>query len=286
MKNFKFIYLLSIMIAVLVLPSACKQNSLPKKSIGLQLYTLRDSMQTSPVKTIEEVGKIGYAFVELAGYTNGRFYGMTPAELKTVVEQTGMTVLSSHVGRPVPDSAHWDAAMAWWDTCITAHVQAGAKYIVQPSMDSVGYQSLAGLQRYCDYFNAIGEKCLAQGIRFGYHNHSQEFQPVEGQVIYDYMLQHTDSAKVFFQMDLYWIQEGGANAIEYFNKYPKRFVSWHVKDVLEIGASGKMNFQPIFENAELAGMKYYVVEQEAFTTTPFEGVKQSYHFLDSVDYVK
>jgi sugar phosphate isomerase/epimerase len=286
MKNFTFIYLLSTMIAVLVLPSACKQNSLPKKNIGLQLYTLRDSMQTSPVKTIEEVGKIGYAFVELAGYTNGTFYGMTPAELKTVVEQNGMTVLSSHVGRPVPDSAHWDAAMAWWDTCITAHVQAGAKYIVQPSMDSVGYQSLAGLQRYCDYFNAIGEKCLAQGIRFGYHNHSKEFQPVEGQVIYDYMLQHTDSAKVFFQMDLYWIQEGGANAIEYFKKYPKRFVSWHVKDVLEIGASGKMNFQPIFENAELAGMKYYVVEQEAFTTTPFEGVKQSYHFLDSVDYVK
>jgi sugar phosphate isomerase/epimerase len=286
MKNYKFIYLLSIMLAVLVLPSACKQNNLPKKSIGLQLYTLRDSMQTSPVKTIDEVGKIGYAFVELAGYTNGKFYGMTPVELKTVVEQNGMTVLSSHVGRPVPDSAHWDAAMAWWDTCITAHVQAGVKYIVQPSMDSVGYQSLAGLQRYCDYFNAIGEKCLAQGIRFGYHNHSKEFQPVEGQVIYDYMLQHTDSAKVFFQMDLYWIQEGGANAVDYFKKYPKRFVSWHVKDVLEIGASGKMNFQPIFENAELAGMKYYVVEQEAFTTTPFEGVKQSYHFLDSVDYVK
>jgi sugar phosphate isomerase/epimerase len=100
------------------------------------------------------------------------------------------------------------------------------------------------------------------------------------------MLQNTDSAKVFYQMDLYWIKEGGGNAVEYFNKYPGRFVSWHVKDTLEVGASGKMDFKTIFENAALAGMKYYVVEQEAFTTTPYEGVKQSFDFLNNAVYVK
>jgi len=286
MNKVKFNCMLLVLLAASVLPFACKKSIGPKKSIGLQLYSLRDSMKTNPVKTIEEVGKIGYAFVEPAGYSKGTFYDMSPAEFKAVVEKNGMTVLSSHTGMPVPDSAHWDAAMAWWDTCITAHAQAGAKYIVQPFMDSVGYQSLAGLKRYCDYFNAVGEKCLAQGIRFGYHNHSEEFKPVEGQVIYDYMLQNTDSAKVFFQMDLYWIKEGGANAIEYFKNYPKRFVSWHVKDSLEVGASGKMDFKTIFENAGLAGMKYYVVEQEAFTKTPYEGVKQSFDFLNSAEYVK
>jgi sugar phosphate isomerase/epimerase len=286
MNKIRFNYLLVMLLAASVLPFACKKSTEPKKSIGLQLYSLRDSMETSPVKTIAEVGKIGYTFVETAGYSKGKLYGMSPAEFKNVVEQNGMTVLSAHAGMPVPDSVGWDAAMAWWDTCITAHAQAGVKYIVQPFMDSIGYQSLAGLQRYCDYFNAVGEKCIAQGIRFGYHNHSKEFQPVEGQVIYDYMLQHTDSAKVFYQLDLYWIKEGGANAVEYFNKYPKRFVSWHVKDSLEIGASGKMDFKTIFANAALAGMKYIVVEQEAFTTTPFEGVKQSFDFLNTAEYVK
>ena len=278
--------MLIVLLAISTLPYACQESQAPKKNIGLQLYSLRDSMKTNPVKTIEEVGKIGYSFVELAGYQDGKFYDMPPAEFKSVVEQNGMTVLSSHVGRPVPDSANWDDAMAWWNTCIAAHAQVGAKYIVQPSMDSVAYQSLEGLQRYCDYFNAVGEKCLAQGIRFGYHNHSQEFQTLEGQVIYDYMLQHTDSSKVFFQLDLYWIQEGGANAVEYFNKYPKRFISWHVKDEMEIGASGKMDFSELFANAEASGMKYYVVEQEAFTTTPFEGVKKSFDFLDTAEYVK
>lgn len=285
MNRFRFAYVLMLLGAAIVIPFSCKSPEV-KKEIGLQLYSLRDSMATNPVKTVEAVGKMGYTFVEPAGYYNGTFYGMSPADFKALVENNGMTILSSHTGQAVPDSARWDDVMAWWDTCITAHAQAGVKYIVQPFMDSVGYQSLAGLQRYCDYFTAIGEKCLAQGIRFGYHNHSEEFKPVEGQVIYDYMLQHTDSSKVFFQLDLYWIQEGGANSVEYFNRYPGRFTLWHVKDELEVGASGKMDFKTIFENAAVAGMKHIIVEQEAFATTPFEGVKQSYDFLNNAEYVK
>lgn len=285
MKKTNFYYPF-VLLAICIVPFACKPEIKPGKNIGLQLYSLRDSMQANALKTIEEVGKMGYAFVEPAGYRDGMFYDLSPAEFRRVIEENGMTVLSSHTGRPVPDSQNWEAAMGWWDTCIAAHAEAGVKYIVQPFMDSVGYQSLAGLKQYCDYFNAVGEKCLAKGIRFGYHNHAHEFDSLEGQVIYDFMLQNTDSSKVFFQIDLYWIQQGGADPIAYFNNYPKRFVSYHVKDTLEVGASGKIDFKTIFESAEIAGMKYYVVEQEAFTTTPFEGVKQSFDFLNNAEYVK
>ena len=65
--------------------------------------------------------------------------------------------------------------MAWWDVCIAAHKEAGVKWIVQPLMRGTGYESLDGLKQYCEYFNAVGEKCNAAGIRFGYHNHAQEF---------------------------------------------------------------------------------------------------------------
>jgi sugar phosphate isomerase/epimerase len=211
---------------------------------------------------------------------------MSPADFKALVEKNGMIVISSHTGMAVPDSVKWDSVMMWWDACIAAHAEVGAKYIVQPFMDSIAYQSLAGLQRYCDYFNAIGEKCNAKSIQFGYHNHEAEFKQLEGQVIYDYMLQHTDSAKVFFEMDLYWAQLGGGNIIEYFTNYPKRFPLWHVKDAKEVGASGTMDFKTIFENAELAGMKYPIVEQEEYTTTPLEGVTKSFEFLNKAEYVK
>jgi len=105
-------------------------------------------------------------------------------------------------------------------------------------------------------------------------------------VIYDYMLQHTDSNLVVFEMDLYWLQEGGGNILNYFTNYPKRFPLWHVKDDKELGASGKMDFKAIFENAALSGMKYPIVEQEEYTTTPIEGVKMSFDFLNTADFVK
>ncbi|MFN8207974.1 MAG: sugar phosphate isomerase/epimerase [Bacteroidales bacterium] len=261
-------------------------NNAPEKQVGLQLYTLRDSMNSNPVATIEEVGKVGYRIVEAAGYRDGKFYGMTPVEFKALCDKNGLNFLSSHTGMPAPDSANWASTMAWWDTCIAAHIEAGVKYIVQPWMGDTAYKSLAGLNNYIAYFNAVGEKCNAKGIRFGYHNHDREFQKIDSVVIYDHMLQNTDPAKVFFQMDLWWITVGGANPVEYFTKYPGRFELWHVKDELEIGASGKMDFKPIFENAALSGMKYYIVEQEAFATTPFEGIKASIDFLLNAPYVK
>ena len=79
------------------------------------------------------------------------------------------------------------------------------------------YQSLEVLKRYCEYFNQVGEKCNAKGIRFGYHNHANEFRTeYEGKPLYDWMLELTDPAKVMFQIDLYWIVEGGKDPLDYF----------------------------------------------------------------------
>jgi sugar phosphate isomerase/epimerase len=285
MKKNRFFYLVLLLIMASCVLYSWKQD-VTKKNIGLQLYSVRDEMSKNPVKTIEEIGKMGYSFVEAAGYSNGKFYDMAPAEFRALVEKNGMIFLSSHSGRPVPDSANIESTMDWWDTCIAAHAEAGVQYIVQPFMDSVGYTSLDGLKGYCDYFNAIGEKCNASGIRFGYHNHYGEFAELEGQTIYDFMLQHTDSANVFFEIDLYWIYKGGKNAVDYFTRYPGRFTLWHVKDVKELGASGTMDFKTLFENAALSGMKYPVVEQEEYTTTPMEGVKKSLDYLLNADFVK
>ena len=259
----------------------------PQKEVGLQLYSIRDDMKNDAKGTVAKVGAMGYKFIEAAGYGDGKIYGMEPAEFKALCDANGLNFLSAHCGQAVPDSAGWAASMAWWDTCIAAHQAAGVKYIVQPFMDKVGYESLAGLQRYCDYFNTVGEKCNAAGIRFGYHNHSGEFADLEGQTIYDYMLKNTDPAKVMFQMDLYWITEGGKNAVDYFKAYPGRFELWHVKDLRELGgADAKMDFKPIFENAAQAGMKHFIVEVEEFNSNPIDGVKQSLDFLLNAEYVK
>jgi sugar phosphate isomerase/epimerase len=258
-----------------------------KKDIGLQLYSVRADMNKDVKGTIEKVGQMGYTFVEAAGYSNGQFYGMEPAAFKALVEANGMKLLGSHSGPHLTaDSASMEMALAEWDNIIAAHKAAGVKYIVKPSMGGYSYSSLEGLTKTCEYFNAIGEKCNAAGIRFGYHNHAKEFTELEGQIIYDYMLQNTDPDKVMYQLDLYWIYKGGKSAVDYFNKYPGRFENWHVKDVAELGASGEIDFEPIFNEAKTAGVEDLVVEVEEYNFEPLVSVEKSLAFLKEAPYVK
>jgi sugar phosphate isomerase/epimerase len=258
-----------------------------KKNIGLQLYSIRDSIGRDVPAAIAKVSEMGYTFVEPAGYSNGKFYGMEPVAFKALLEKNRLSMLSSHSGQAVPDSANLAATMAWWDTCIDAHVAAGAKYIVQPFMGGTAYESVEGLKAYVDYFNAVGEKCNAKGIRFGYHNHDKEFSTKLDStvIVYDYMLQNTDPSKVMFEMDLYWTVIGGANPVDYFNKYPGRFELWHIKDKEEIGASGMIDFKAIWAGAATSGMKYGIVEVERYNFDQFTSCKMSNDFLNTAEYV-
>jgi len=284
-RNLISIILLMAVLGLVIFPvSSCKKAT--KKNIGLQLYSIRDSIVKDVPGAIAKVAKMGYTFVEPAGYGDGKLYGMDPAAFKALCETNGLGLISSHTGQALPDSANRDATMAWWDASIDAHVAAGVKYLVQPFMGGNAYRSLDTLKMYCDYFNLIGEKCQAKGIRFGYHNHDKEFSTqLDGQTIYDFMLQNTDPSKVIFELDLYWCVVGGKNPVDYFNKYPGRFELWHIKDKEEVGASGMMDFAAIWAAAAQSGLKYGIVEVEEYNFDQFTSCAKSVEFLNATDYV-
>lgn len=296
MKNFSLKNLLITGLAAVALQGMVACTSAPKqpateekpaeKFIGLQLWSVKDSMN-NVAATLASVGQMGYKFVETAGYGDGKIYGLDPVEFKNLCEQSGLQFLGAHTGQDVPTQEKWAETMAWWDTCIAAHQAAGVKWIVQPWMGATGYESLEGLKNYCTYFNAVGEKCNAAGIRFGYHNHDKEFSTLlEGKPVYDWMLELTDSTKVMFQMDLYWTVIGGKDPIEYFNKYPGRFELWHIKDKAEVGGTGTMmNFAPIFTERAKAGAKYGIVEVEEYNFPPLESCAKSVEYLKAAEYV-
>jgi sugar phosphate isomerase/epimerase len=89
----KFILLLP---TIFILVSCGVKEEIQKKEISLQLYSLRADIVKDYDATIKKVAEIGYTSVEAAGYSNGKFYGKTPAEFRQDVENAGMTVLSSH----------------------------------------------------------------------------------------------------------------------------------------------------------------------------------------------
>lgn len=287
----KIILIATLVASALTLSSAlasCTGKAPEKKEIGLQLYSIRDEIGKDLNASLDATTAAGYTFVEMAGYNaqEGKFYGLTPEEFKALCNGKNLEVISSHINGPDPNAATWEECMAWWDKAIADHIKVGVKYIVQPSMWRSAYESVEGLANYCKLFNAVGEKCNAAGIRFGYHNHDKEFTTeFDGVRMYDYMLQNTQPENVFFQLDVYWSQVGGAPATEYFDKYPGRFELWHVKDIKEIGASGTIDFAAIYAKAAVSGMKYAIVEQEAFDMPPFESIKASCDYLINAPYV-
>ena len=266
-----------------------------KKDISIQLYSVRSligsfgNAKNDYKPLLDTLAKMGYTSVEAASYSDGKFYGQDPAQFKADVEATGMKVLSSHINRYLTDkelkSGDFSETLKWWDACIAAHKAAGMEYLVMPYLGVPA--TVKDLQTYCDYFNAVGKKCLENGIKFGYHNHAHEFQKVEGkEVMYDYMLQHTDPQYVFFEMDVYWAVIGDASPVEYFKKYPGRFKVLHIKDEKEIGQSGMVGFDAIFNNAKTAGVENIVVEVERYSYDDIaRSIKESIEYLEAAPFV-
>lgn len=271
---------------MVAIPSCAPKEAAPvKKDMCVQMYSARSILNHDNYADIlKEIAAMGYTAVEAASYDgdNGLIYGDTPEVFKQKVEAAGMKVLSAHVSRGLSreelDSGDLSAALAWWDKCIEVHKKAGMEYIVTPWMGL--QENLKDLQVYCDYLNEVGRRCKAAGIKYGYHNHAYEFEKVEDQVMYDYMLQHTDPELVFFQMDVYWAVIGKASPVDYFKRYPGRFKMLHIKDEWEVGQSGMVGFDAIFKNAELAGLENFVVEIERYS---YDDIRKS--FVESADYL-
>lgn len=270
----------------LVAPQVLSSCGGSDKNIGLQLYSLRDMVKDTNIQTVlEAVSKMGYTNLETASYDNGKIYGMAPAEFKKIVNDLGMKCTSAHLGQAFNKEKEAEV-MAWWDKAIEAHNELGVKYMVQPWMPVNDQTTLDDLKMYCDYFNTVGYKTAAASIAFGYHNHDFEFRKVEDQVIYDYMLKNVSKNHVLFELDVYWCKQGGYDPSQYLKDYADQIKIVHIKDAKEIGASGNIDFKPIFDQMNTNNVKDWYVEVEQYTNNdPAASVKQSFDFLNNANYV-
>lgn len=235
---------------------------------GLALYTLRDAMGENVDSTLQAVADANYAYIEAASYADGKFYGLSPAEFKAKLEGLGLQPLSTHQGSVTLENA--DAMMA----DVKA---AGFEYFVVPVPPMGMFQfnpetrelSMSGTaEELAEILNTLGEKANANGLSLLYHNHDFELRENnDGVVVLDYLLENCNPELVNFQMDLYWVTKAEADPLAYFDKYPGRFKSWHVKDMDDQGrfapvGQGKIDFGAILAQKEKSGMVYYCVEQD------------------------
>jgi sugar phosphate isomerase/epimerase len=245
------------------------------KKVGLQLYTVRDLMKADLPGTLRKVAQIGYKEVEFAGY-----YGRTPAQIRALLKQNGLTSPSSHIGLDILEK---DSVRAFADAKAIGH-----QWVTMPYIPEERRKTVDDWNKIIDLLNQLGPQAKAAGLRLAYHNHDFEIRPVDGVRPLDMMLSKTDPALVDFEMDLYWVVFGGGDPLDFFNRYPKRFALVHVKDsagppdnkMVDVG-KGTIDFPKIFAQSDKAGIKHYFVEHDQ-PADPIATIRNSYKYLAAV----
>lgn len=267
--------------------SACAPKTIDRKSygVGLQLYTIRDAMNADVKGSLKKVSDLGYKFIELAGYSDGKFYGFTPAEFKKMVADLGMETISSHT-QVEAAGITLDNAKLMAD----AHAELGVQYCVQPWVNEPD-RTIETYKRMIEDWNKVGRIMKETGIQFGYHNHNFEFEPVDGIVpYYDIFMPQMDADLITMELDVFWAAKAGQDPVEMFQKYPGRFQLLHLKDmhtneepfynvykedVCSVG-EGVIDFKRIMDAKDVAGTKYMFVEDDnQGNGKPFEGIEAS-----------
>jgi len=237
-----------------------------KGRIGIQLYSVKDLLPKDFEGTLKALSDMGYSEVELYGFNGDKFLGRTVKEVSVLVKDMGMTISGTHTASKVlsedTNAPEWD----FWKTRAEHLTSGGAKWAIQSAYP--GAKSLDDLKRIADHFNRAGEVCKKNGIKFGYHNHYEEFEKIDGEVILDYLIKNTDPKLVFFQLDFGHTVNGGGDCIHYLRNFPGRIPLWHASDFdaasreyTEVG-KGNVPYPAMFDLAESSGLEVLTVEQE------------------------
>ena len=246
------------------------------EKIGIQLYTVRDQMKADFEGTLARIAQIGYKEVEFAGY-----FDRSPADVRAILERTGLSAPAAHVGSIAPDD---------WKASLAAANAIGHKYLVIPWIAQERRLTLDAYKRVAEDFNRAAQAARDAGVQFSYHNHDFEFQRMEGRLPFDVLLENTDPKLVQYEIDLYWITKGGQDPLEYFARWPGRVPLVHVKDsagapahnMVDVGA-GKIDWKRIFAKKDQAGIRHFFVEHDQ-PRQPFESIGASYRYLKNLEF--
>jgi sugar phosphate isomerase/epimerase len=243
-------------------------------TIGVQLWSIRDSLKTPEdfAKSMARVAAMGYAAVEPCLPAV-----VSPAEMKKILDANGLKACGSHgpAKRIIEDV----------DGLIADHRTLGCRLpgtggAPKDMRTADGYRQFAGL------VERAGEKLRKAGMTYIYHNHTAEFMKFDGRNALEIMAEAAPSGALGFEIDVAWVQGGGADPAAWIRKLGKRVPAIHCKD-LGIGADGEqhsmpvglgnLNWPAVLAAAMEVGVDWFVVEveEEHVNGDPFESLKVS-----------
>jgi len=250
--------------------------------IGVQTYTIREYLKTpGEIKaSFKRLKDMGFDMIQLSGL------GPIGAdELAAIMREHDIKAAGSHTAwEEISDNTLLEKS-------IKDHKKWGCEQIgvgMKPSLYPDTYEG------YTDFINKVNEICgrlEKEGLYFGYHNHELEFMRFNGLCALDRMI--AECPKCEFTLDVFWVQAGGKNPLEYIDKLKNRIRILHLKDFrvagrerqyAEIG-EGNLDWKGIFSRCAQYKIPYAVIEQDGdFLKDPFNSLAISRKYLSDNGY--
>jgi sugar phosphate isomerase/epimerase len=266
------------------------------QAVGLQLFTVSESLERDFEGTLHSLHGIGYREVETAGALN-----RSVAQWRTSLGGAALRCASVHLVGDDPIPAMMDFAKE-----LGAAYVVTALYMLNPTPDDAAYRrmlaslTLDDYKRMADACNRLGRQAKERGLTLAYHNENIEFEPISGRLGYDTLLAETDPDLVKLELDCGWMIAAGHDPARRLLAHPGRYRMLHVKDFMPIakptyGASdadapksaelgrGFIDYRPIISAARRAGIEHYFVEEEPpFETPVTRALTIDYRYLRTI----
>lgn len=243
-----------------------------KWPVALQLYSIRREMEADFAGTLRTVKALGYDGVEFAG-----LYGRTPSEVRELCGEIGLTPISAHVS--------FGELTADPEGVLDGYAAIGCRFLAIPSLPADCRPGRAWFTETAEQLARLGKQATTKGIRLLYHNHSEEFELLDGRYALDVLFSSVPAAHLQTELDTCWVSVGGEEPAAYLKKYRGRAPAVHLHDFVIPGqkpsrlqafagggADGRIEFRPLgmgsqdlpalLSACEEAGAEWLIVEQD------------------------
>ena len=250
------------------------------RTVGIQLYSLRDDARRDLEWTLGEIAKMGYDTIEMLGSMNN--FDMPVRQLRQVLDRVGLRAVSTHVG---------GNALNDLDRTLDEAAALGHEYVIVASLPIQGQRTLDDYRRWADRFNEAGRQARSRNVWIGFHNHANDQTPIDGTVPYDLLMDRTDPAVTRMQLDTGNSAMASRDPLDYMRKYGPRYWSFHVKDVPAMGArndtelgKGIIDFRRLFAMIGNIDQKHLFVEQETYPGAPIDSLRRDYQYISTLEF--
>ena len=265
--------------------SALAADNAYRANIGLQLYTLRNELKADTTGTIKAL--------VAAGYKQGEMYGFPNCDdMIKAANDHGLGLHSTHfewetVVNPL------DEGFSDFKKILEKANKIKLTHLVVPYLHDKDRKTLDDYKRVAGNLNKAAVIAKKAGIQLAYHNHSFEYEPMDGSTGFEVFVKEF-APEMKFELDVFWVKAGGIDPVTLIKKLNGRVSQLHLKDLKkgldlpiyngmpkeafkELG-NGMISMEPIIKAGKAAGVAHCHVEQDQ-SLNPLASIKESIAYL-------